>query len=614
MPTPSGVVTLCRNALVPRDYSHTIDFKDPSEQLAYWGLLTKYRVPDVRYVRKDRAYIVVDYSLDELQDVNYLYFKSKEDSKMYYCFVDDKVYNNEHVTYIYFTVDVLQTYMFDYKFNQSYVLQEHIDRWTADHKPIYSRTDEGLNYGDEYTVESAYRIKETSLEKPIRWYLVVAKDHKELIMEGASGEPTNIIGHNMPYVLYLVPEGDYGNWAVQLTADKSSALGDMAYFSALMDRTELGNYIVQISRLNYLPFNFKIGTNSSGVLVVDVTSESDIECDVTQLGKDNLYSWFIKIKSIGRNFNFTNKLAEMGIFEGIESAMPTAEQWAEIKSKPYTTARDKRYESKLLCYPYRYNLLTDGKNQPALIKNEYIGSDKIKVNYTQVFSFNSPARYWLEGYRKDPEGRDNSIMQLVAEDQPVINDQYYTYMLQNKNQIQANQTNAVINTVSNVAQNVIGGAIFGGPAGAISSGVGGAVNGAISYQAMIRSENAKQKDLRNLPDTIINSNDCLFNNVDENRYINFYRYKICCEFEEQLADTFNMQGYTVKRMKVPNLKSRVRFNYIKTVGANIVGSFDQNMLDQIKAIYNNGVTIWHYNTTNFKMYDYSLENIERSLL
>lgn len=622
MATPSGVVTLCKNALVPRDYSHTIDFKDPSEQLAYWGLLKKYQIEKVPYIRKQRAYIVVPYSLDDLVDVNYMYFYCKEDSKIYYAFVTDKEYSQEKQSFIYFDIDVMQSYMFDYTVRPSYILQEHVDRWTADHQPIYSKTDEGLNYGDEYVVESAYRIKETALEEEIRWYLVVMKNPKELRIDGGTPEPIAIHGYNTPYLYYLVPESKENVFQFRYNASLSEpaedGIGDMYDLTDLMLNSTIGDFIVQIARLNYLPFNFKYGKDT-GVIVVDSVDEEDVWFTTSRLGTETKSVSFIQIIEIFNNYNFMQNLAEMGVFEGIESAMPTKEQWTEIKAKPYEIDRDRRFESKLLCYPYRYNLLTDHKNQPILVKNEYIGGDKIKVNYTQAISFNSPARYWLENYLKDPEGRDNSLVNLVPEEQPITSDVYYNYMLQNKNQIQANVSNAVINAGTNILQGALTGAVFTPPTGvgglgAAALGAGALLEGVVNVSNMIRSENAKQKDLKNMPNTIINSNDCLFNNVDKNHYIDFYRYKICCEFEEQLADTFNMYGYTIKRVKTPSTKSRVRFNYVKTIGANVVGSFNQNDLAMIRAIYDAGITFWHYNTTNFKMFDYSLENIERSLL
>ena len=161
MSTPSGQVYLCKNAIVDRNYSHTIDFKSPSEQQAYWGSLVKESISNFTYIRRQRKFIRVDKNLDELQDVNYLFYRSKENSKLYYCFVTGKEYFSDNTTYIYFETDVLQTYMFDYEVKQSYVVQEHEDRWDASYKPIFSRTEENLDYGSEYTTQA-----EKSLLRP----------------------------------------------------------------------------------------------------------------------------------------------------------------------------------------------------------------------------------------------------------------------------------------------------------------------------------------------------------------------------------------------------------------------------------------------------------------
>lgn len=624
MSSPSGQVYLCKNAIVDRNYTHTIDFKSPSEQLAYWGSLVKYPLTNFTYIRRQRQFIRVDKTLDELQDINYLYYRATENSKMYYCFVTDKEYFSDNTSYIYFETDVLQSYMFDYEVKQSYVLQEHCDRWDANHKPIYSRTEENLDYGPEYTVESAYKIDSDS-DNGLRWYLAICTNPGELIDEGADGYATKITNVTNPYTLYLLPGSAVGDVVdgsqLQITipaydggtSSTTSVLNNITLFSQMMDKSTLGANVMQIVKLRYLPFNFYITNHDSGAININCFNEKNVEFGITTLKSSTITGRFLKIISIENSYEFVKKLAEMNVFEGVDSAIPTKEQWEEITNNPYTTERDKRFESKLLTYPYRYNLLTDWKSQSQIIKNEYIGGDKIQVNFTQCISFNSPVRYWIENYRKDPEGRSNSVIQLVPEECPVINDAYYNYMLSNKNQISANQTNAITSSIANIGTGLVSG-IFGGAVGSILGATTGAIGGAVNYQNMIRSENAKQKDLKNVPDTIINSNDCGFNIMDNNEHLTFYRMKICCEFEELLADTFAMTGYTVKRVKIPNLKTRARYNYIKTVGANIIGSFDQNDLNLIRAIFDNGVTFWHYNTVNFKPFDYSLENIETKLI
>ena len=506
--------------------------------------------------------------------------------------------------------------MFDYEVKQSYVVQEHADRWDANHKPIYSRTEENLDYGSEYTVESAYKIEPSN---PIRWFMAVCKGLTSAISNTVGN--TDLHGMSSPYTFLLIPGEDSGvlqsvTKASATSEATSSNLNDIRFFSGMMG-AGLGEYVDQIVKIPYLPFNFTYGDGENGVVVIDTTTEENAYFSSARIrtGVDTNVreGAFIKIDSIESGYNYLKKLAEMGIFEGIESAMPTEEQWAKVTSNPFNTERDKRFESKLLTHPYRYNLLADWKGQPQTIKNEYIGGEKIKVNFTQGLVFNGPSRYWVEDYKKDPEGRGNSLTQPIAEDIPIINDVYYNYMLQNRNQITANQMNAITSSVTNVAGGLVSG-IFGGVGGALLGSVVGGVQSAVNFQNIIRSENAKQKDLKNIPDTIVNSNDSSFNIMDKNEYLSFYRMKICCEFEELLADTFAMTGYTVKRMKLPNLKTRARYNYVKTIGANIVGSFDQNDLSLIKQIFDNGITFWHYNTINFKPFDYSLENIETKLI
>lgn len=628
MSVPSGIVYFCKNALV--SYTHTIDFKDPSEQLAYWGSLVKFTTSEWSYIRRESQILRVDKKLDYLQDVNYLYFRSSEDSKLYFCYVDNKKYVNENLSEIYFHTDVMQTYMFDYKVLDSYVLQEHCDRWDVDHKPIYSITDEGLDYGNEYVTESGYKI--ISNEETDRWwYLALCAPHNELVTEGANAtEPTVLQGTALPYIIYLIPCNEYDHGLYEpykvtigdIETDTRN-IGGIARFTKLMSEDSgLGEFVKQIVKIPYLPFKYTYNDND-GVIDFRVSTKPlseyySLSLEFTKIKDYNL----LKITRIENMSVLSLKLAEMDWNEGIKEAMPTAEQWEEVRANPYTTERDRRFESKLLTHPYRYNLLTDWRTSPCVIKNEYLSGDKIKVNFTQSISFNSPVRFWVEGYRRDPEGRGASVVQLVPEETPVITDAYYTYMLENKNQIKASQENAIMSAVTNtglaVAGGVASGGMTGGPVGAVVGGIMGglssAARGVTDIANLVRSQNAKQKDLKNLPDTIINSNDGAFNIIDRNRYITFYRYKICCEFEEQLANVFNMSGYTVKRVKKPNLRTRARFNYVKTVGANIVGSFDQNDLAQIKAIFDNGVTFWHYHKDHFKMFDYSLENIETKLI
>ena len=66
-----------------------------------------------------------------------------------------------------------------------------------------------------------------------------------------------------------------------------------------------------------------------------------------------------------------------------------------------------------------------------------------------------------------------------------------------------------------------------------------------------------------------------------------------------------MFGYKVNSLKVPELHTRRNWNYIKTIDINIIGDIPQADLQEIKSLFNNGITLWHNPST---FLDYSQSN------
>lgn len=625
MAIPKGDINLFRNVPLSANYEHTIDFKNKDEQFSYFFGFLKNQLTNYSYIRKEREYIAVELPLSALDDVNYLSFRSNDGERLYYAFVTNKTYINPTTSHIYYDIDVLQTYMFDYEWKASYIERGHVDRWTAGHKPIYSKTDEGLAYGSEYAIESAYRIQQSDR---VKWALVCLKDYMPILDTGMAVDRTIIYPMPSPYALLMIPisTNDFGasidsyycynpDWKNGALSDTPiSVIGGWEYFSKIMLKSAIGEYIQSITILPYNPLieqEYDDGEDSTQ-WAIHFKSSVRLSKVFFKDGDNIPFLVLVHIPDIG--YNQLRTLARTDWDKGLSESLPTETQWAEIKANPRKTKRDKRFESKLLCAPYRFNLLTDWRNQPVVYKNEYMGSDKIEINYSFALSQTSPFRYWIKDYKKDPEGRYTCLSQALALELPILSDAYYTYMLQNKNTIQTNVTNSIINVASGTITGAISGGGMGGWAGAIYGGVTGAVSGSLNVLTQILSENAKQKDINSRPDSVISSADASFNILDNNADISFYRMQICCENEEIIAEIFNMSGYKVNRVEVPNTRSRVRFNYLKTIGANIVGSFNQDDLSKIKSIYNNGVTIWHYSETDFNPLDYSYENIEVNLL
>lgn len=81
--------------------------------------------------------------------------------------------------------------------------------------------------------------------------------------------------------------------------------------------------------------------------------------------------------------------------------------------------------------------------------------------------------------------------------------------------------------------------------------------------------------------------------ADKTNTFYFYQKSIKPEYAAVIDNYFNMYGYKVNEIKVPNINTRQNWNYIKTIGANIIGSIPQDDLEEIKKLFNNGITFWH---------------------
>lgn len=85
----------------------------------------------------------------------------------------------------------------------------------------------------------------------------------------------------------------------------------------------------------------------------------------------------------------------------------------------------------------------------------------------------------------------------------------------------------------------------------------------------------------------------------------YYQMSIKNEYAKMIDNYFSMYGYKVNSLEVINPHKRVYYDYIKTIGCNIIGNIPQKDLEEIRGLFDNGITIWHDTT---KFLDYSVTN------
>ena len=70
------------------------------------------------------------------------------------------------------------------------------------------------------------------------------------------------------------------------------------------------------------------------------------------------------------------------------------------------------------------------------------------------------------------------------------------------------------------------------------------------------------------------------------------------EFARKIDDYFDMYGYAINEVKVPNRSSRPYWNYVQTVNCNLRGNVSSAILNELKNIYDAGITFWKLGANN----------------
>lgn len=316
------------------------------------------------------------------------------------------------------------------------------------------------------------------------------------------------------------------------------------------------------------------------------------------------------------------------------------------------------FEPKLYTFPFRYFMITDYMNTPLVIKPELCENKtlKLRVKATNIAT-ESKYNLYVNGYKGDYNGNLNGIVNNSPLMLPVLSSAYSQFlatssasfnqgninaMLENdlslKQGLATNSLNYRQNTTNNYMQGISSG--LGAIASLLSLNFGGVVNGAMGVvqsginqhfntlsnnlnNSQLKEQNklsnfevssmanAKTTDLLNTPNSIkTTGNDTLFNLVNSNRKIDIIEFGLDFRYKHRIYDYFVKYGYKVNKWEKINVNSRRYFNFIKTNTCNIVGDeIPHEYLEEIKDIFNRGVTIWHVDN-GASVGDYSVSQLQ----
>lgn len=261
---------------------------------------------------------------------------------------------------------------------------------------------------------------------------------------------------------------------------------------------------------------------------------------------------------------------------------------------------------KLLCYPFNYLLISNSGGGNAIFRYEEFSEDSCTFTNYGVITPGVSMRLIPTKYKKCTFNYDEG---LTGAKYPICNfatDSYTNWLTYNSVNQKYDLLDSAVSIAGSVVGGTVGGFMAGGPVGAITGGVGGLITGGYTGGMQI-ARTLEQKRLASLvPDQAkgnLNSGD-VTTAMGCNCY-QVYKMSIKKEYAQMIDGYFDMYGYQVNTLKVPNKNHRYSWWYTKTISANITGAIPCEDLSKIKECYNNGITFWRTPAT---MLDYSQDN------
>lgn len=627
-PTPNTEVCLYKGVPFSIDYKNILLFEEKGTQTNYFKSLEKKEFFNSSYVRSSRGTIKVKANKEELLQYNYMSFTNElYGDKVFYAFITGVTYVNPNTSYVSFMIDEWQTWCFDITFRESFIERKHCKRWNSDGTPVINTQPENLEIGRQYYVKDHQQYNNN-----LTWVCFVSSYVEYTYIEEDVPNPMAL--YFCP--IYKTTDNVIANWNFNGTnMPTASTLINDAF-----PKDDLVNTLKSAIMIENPPFEFSYRIDDNRIYI----TSDDLSLALRE--------------AIGNKG--WNMLRYIGGFNGVpHRTTRNFTKYGNLVDKIRRSNNDKG-ESKLLMYPYSFVQLLDGQGDVFDIELEYLADSQIRVTTYTSGGNSSKQAHIVENYRHKPSDVNlgacrwelsNGIINGSPNQLTIVDEYSAAYLQGNRNQIEqtiANtQAQASLNiklaentSKANINAGLVSGAGEtlgrvanslgnGNVVGAVTNAVGGftstasqslaneiigeanientALQGNLTSEKAIASAIAKYNDAENVPPNVaLQGGDVFF--TFQNQFAGYCLvYKqISDEYIKIISDYFRKYGYAYNQIEKPNLHTRQYWDYIRTIDCNITGLLNENSLERIKEIFNNGVTVWH----TADIGNYSLDNNE----
>ena len=236
---------------------------------------------------------------------------------------------------------------------------------------------------------------------------------------------------------------------------------------------------------------------------------------------------------------------------------------------------------KLLTYPYNYLIMDNNNGTSNILQYELFSTNKCIFEVAGVPTVGGSIKCSPKNYKGEERFQQEGIMCGKYPTCGWVNDVYTNWLTQNAVNIGLGIATSGLEIVGGVGMMATGGGAVSG-AGAVANGTLGIASslGQIYQHSLIPNSSRGN----------INGGD--INTCYNMNKFYFIKMSIKSEYAQIIDKYFDMYGYKVNMVKVPNKAHRSRYWYTKTINVNINGNLPQKDMQKIKNCYDNGITFW----------------------
>ncbi|MBO7697013.1 MAG: hypothetical protein J6T10_30655 [Methanobrevibacter sp.] len=582
--TPNTVVKVLKGIPLDKDYNHTLFNASLNAQESAISAYTKYTFTAQTYQRAGKNKIRVARLADDLYDCNYMMFQNTSyGNKWFYAFIDTITYINDNATEIEYTIDVMQTWYFDYALGSCFVEREHT---LTDHIGE-NLVNEDFDTGElipQNTWEFKFPISQATPRYTILIFYVPNRDttmdmrQMRTMTQEDLDKYGKYIDHMEDNVIdqTLTPVGASICQSVPVSGSSSNHL--KFYDGMILNGIFMGCKYVALPILLDSAMDYtvtKIDTIINSIIAEPVRGSI---VNIVQVPTDVYLQWR-------------------------DNPSDTPNPWLneqEYTRRNYSANHQTFYQAKnnkIYTFPFKSLIISNNCGQTATYKWEYFAYKNTQgTAYKAQFNIEGvplispevmcyPINY--RGLQKDYESG------LVINDFPQCawsEDSFAKWWAQNKEAYVTSLVSSAVTMAAGTTLSIASGNVMP----AVSSYLGGA--------SKIASTLAEKQTQKNAPDTVSGQvNASSLRTVQDRIGYKFYDMGLPAEKAQVIDNYFDMFGYAIKSIKVPNVKSgnvtlRPHWNYIKT-GTCIIHAETNKGLpsddeEKIAKIYNNGITFW----------------------